>query len=121
LAFAPFSIGQARNLSSLATIFSFFFAGWICAKIMKPNQISATYLVGMFGCLLAWNIPGKMYRGIKNLAGKSLGIYVLHPLITSIITKGGLVINRPMLGITVFLISICMTAVLQRTPLKKFV
>jgi peptidoglycan/LPS O-acetylase OafA/YrhL len=85
---------------------------------MGSRELVIPYVVGTIGLAAAWLIPVPASSGIIWLGSLSYGIYLVHPLVASLV---GRATGRPggtMLAILVAAVSAVLVAATRRGPLR---
>ncbi len=91
-----------------------------------PNVVCMTVAIFVFFQYHANGFANRYSKGVSAIAGCTLGIYLVHPLVMVVLQKFGIAVTMcplyfsiPAITVLTFLISLCITWVMKRLPLLR--
>ena len=85
-------------------------------------EIIVPYSIAIVLVFVALMSKAQSDAQLLKFSSLSYGIYLIHPLVVSVLKAAGMMIVNPMLMVCIiFLISSAMIMIMQKTPLKQFV
>ena len=91
-----------------------------------PNVVCMTIAIFVFFQYHANTVANRYNKAVRIVSGCTLGIYLLHPMVMVVLQKLGigvmmcpLYISIPLVTVTTFLISLCITWCMKKIPLLK--
>ena len=82
------------------------------------GSLSVPYVVGTLALVTAWLIPFPETPAIARACSLSYGIYLVHPLVASIVRQVTHIQDRAVTAVIVLLLTIGLVAMLRRGPLR---
>lgn len=88
----------------------------------EGSDYIARYGISVVLSCLALHWPGRMDPVSKILGSLSYGIYLVHPLVLVLLYHSGIVVYQPLILLFVVLVvSVMISMVLKRTPLRQYI
>jgi len=117
-------LGEKKSLRILLVVFIILVVSSLILNSYGYNRLIVPYLVALGGCIAAWTVSTKTNHTINKLALLSFGIYLVHPLFGYLIQMAFPCFSNEFPFIYVFLlfiISLAITGIIMKTPLRRFV
>jgi peptidoglycan/LPS O-acetylase OafA/YrhL len=120
LVFSTIPLGKRSSLPYLLCTLVVLAGACMFTKVMISADLFVPYIVGISCCIIAWAIPGRINPISTRLAKLSFGVYLIHPLIISLLPKIGFASEGSLFVGLVCLLALLLTWGLQLTPLRVF-
>ena len=111
----PHSSDESKRILRVVVLLLAVIIGCVATRSVS---LSTPYIVGTAVLGAAWLIRIPAIKYVIWLGGLSFGIYLVHPLVQSIVTRMVSSNQAGLVALLVMAISLILTAGLQRTPLK---